>query len=81
MSRLVFVWNGFRKKPQFFPQVLSVQTGPIFGKINNEMMNTMKSHIHLYKEQEKEKLEENLKKKRFFLVVTGKIYWKCAKYV
>ena len=67
MSSLSFGWNKFRKAP-YVSQVLSNQSGAIFGKSNNEMINTMTSHvyIYIYISRSKNKREKNLRKMRIY---------------
>ena len=45
-----FRWNKFWRVPYAF-KILSAPTGAIIGGANNEMTNTMLSHMHLYKER------------------------------
>ena len=51
VSCLTFGLNELRKVPYFF-QVLSALKEAIFKGANNEMINTIMSHIHLHKEKE-----------------------------
>ena len=56
-----------------FPQVLSASTGAIFGGANNEMTNTMKSHIHSYNELEEELVGLKFMEENNFPEVKGRI--------
>ena len=52
MSHLTFGWNEFKKVP-YFSKVVLAPTGAIFEGTNNEITNTLSSHIQSYKEKEK----------------------------
>ena len=53
VNSLTFRWNEFLKAPYAF-QVLLAPTGAISVGANNEMTNTITSHILLYKEKEEQ---------------------------
>ena len=55
----------FRKMPYFSSEELWATTEVIFGRMNNEMTNTVMSHIHSYEELEEEVGEEFTKEKNF----------------
>ena len=61
----------FRKAPHFFP-LLSAPIEAIIGGTNNEMTNSMTSHIRLYKENEEEQVKGEWWKKRI-LQEAGKV--------
>ena len=48
MSNLTFEWNEFMKAP-YVSQILSASIEAMFGGVNNEIINTMMNHLHLYK--------------------------------
>ena len=76
-SCLTFEWSEFWKVP-YVSFVISVPSGAIFGGANNEMTNTMMSHIYMYKKLEgDQRLFKESKSFFFFIEITGRIGGKC----